>query len=253
MARSWFVRLIVPLAATVPHLAGDTIDLRNGKSLEGTFIGGSARQVEFLPASGATMKIPLTDVVAVHFSAPPVKAPPPPPAPPVARPPVVIPAGSAVRIRTTDLIDVDTSQAGAQFRGAIDDPIMSGGDVVVPRGAVVVLVASKVKQGGRFKGSDAIELKINSITVRGRLYPVVTSIAEAKTDGEGKKTGRKVIGGAGLGAIVGGIAGGGTGAAIGALAGGGAGAAVSASAQPHLKIPPETRLEFTFSSDWKIP
>lgn len=251
MPRSWFVRIILPLAVTVPQLVGDSIELRNGKNLEGTFIGGSARQVEFLPASGATMKIPLTDVVAIHFSAPPQKAPPPPP--PAPRPPVVIPAGSVVRIRTTDLIDVDTSQAGAQFRGAIDDPIMSGGDVIVPRGSVVVLVASKVKQGGRFKGSDVVELKINAITVRGRLYPVVTSIAEAKTEGEGKKTGRKAIGGAGLGAIVGGIAGGGTGAAIGALAGGGAGVAIAASGQPHLKIPPETRLEFTLSSDWKIP
>jgi outer membrane lipoprotein SlyB len=129
---------------------------------------------------------------------------------------------------------------------------MAGGEVIVPRGADVVLVASKVKQGGRFKGSDVIELKVNAISVRGRLYPVVTNVSETKTSGEGKKTATKVAGGAGLGAIIGGIAGGGTGAAIGALAGGAAGTAVAASGQPHLKIPAETRLQFVFQADWKI-
>jgi len=135
---------------------------------------------------------------------------------------------------------------------ALDDPIMANGDVIVPRGSEVVLVAAKVAQGGKMKGSDLIELKVNAISVRGRFYPVVTSVVETKTSGEGKKTARKVVGGAGLGAIIGGIAGGGAGAAIGAVAGGATGTAIAASGQPHLKIPAETRLQFTFQSDWKI-
>ena len=132
----------------------------------------------------------------------------------------MVPAGTLFRVRTIDTINVDHSQAGMKFRGSIDDPIMIGGDVIVPRGADVVLVAAKVEQGGRFKGSDLIELKVNSITARGKPYPVVTSVSQSKSAGEGKKTARKVAGGAGLGAIIGGIAGGGSGAAIGALAGG---------------------------------
>jgi outer membrane lipoprotein SlyB len=129
---------------------------------------------------------------------------------------------------------------------------MIGGDVIVPRGSDVELIASKVAQGGRFKGSDVLELKVSTIAVRGRVYPVVTSEAEAKTSGEGKKTAGKVVGGAGLGAIIGGIAGGGKGAAIGAVAGGATGTAVAASGKPHLKVPPETRLEFELKADWKI-
>jgi hypothetical protein len=151
-----------------------------------------------------------------------------------------------------DSIDVDHTKAGAEFRGTIDDPIMLGGDVIVPRGADVLLVAAKVQQGGRFKGSDLIELKVNSIVIGKRSYPVVTSMAQTATGGEGRKTGRKVLGGAGLGAIVGGIAGGGTGAAIGAVAGGATGTAIAAAGQPSLKIPAETRLEFQLLSDWKI-
>jgi hypothetical protein len=93
---------------------------------------------------------------------------------------------------------------------------------------------------------------VNSIVARGRSYPVVTSVTEAKSGGEGGKTARKVVGGTGLGAIIGGIAGGGKGAAIGALAGGATGTAVAAAGQPHLKIPAETRLQFQLLADWRI-
>ena len=178
-------------------------------------------------------------------------APPPTPQKP-ARAPVMVPAGTAIRVRTIDLIDVDSTQTGARFRGSIDDPIMLSGDVIVPRGAAVVLVAAKVQQGGKMKGSDLIELKVNAISVAGRSYPVVTSPVETKSAGEGKKTAGKVVGGAGLGAIIGGIAGGGAGAGIGALVGGFGGTIVAATGQPHLKIPAETRLAFQLAADWKI-
>jgi hypothetical protein len=139
-----------------------------------------------------------------------------------------------------------------KFRGTLDDPIMMKGEVVVPRGADVALVAAKVEQGGKFKGSDLLQLKVNSITVMGRAYSVVTNLAETKTGGEGKKTTRKILGGTGLGAIIGGIAGGGTGAAIGALTGAAGGTILSATGEPHLKVPAETRLTFQLLSDWKI-
>jgi len=166
---------------------------------------------------------------------------------------IVIPAGTLLRVRTGEFIDVDSTQAGATFRGALDDPIMIGGKVIAPRGADVVLVAAKVEQGGKFKGTDLIELKVNSIMMGSRFYPVVTSIAQSKSAGEGKKSTRKILGGTGLGAIIGGIAGGGTGAAIGALAGAAGGTAIAASGEPHLKIPAETRLEFQLLADFTVP
>jgi hypothetical protein len=165
---------------------------------------------------------------------------------------IMLPAGTTFRVRTSEFIDVDSSQSGMKFRGVLDDPIMLGGDVVVPRGADVELVAAKVQQGGKMKGSDLIQLKVDAIDVNGRMYPVVTNLSEMKTGGEGKKTSRKILGGAGLGAIIGGIAGGGTGAAIGALAGGAGGTVLSATGQPHLKIPAETRLQFQLLADVKI-
>jgi outer membrane lipoprotein SlyB len=164
----------------------------------------------------------------------------------------MIPAGTTFRVRTAEFIDVDSTQAGAEFRGTLDDPIMLEGSVIVPRGSDVVLVASKVEQGGKFKGSDLVQLKVNTISVGNRRYPVVTSLAETKSAGEGKKSTRKILGGTGLGAIIGGIAGGGAGAAIGAVSGAAAGTIISASGEPHLKIPAETRLTFQLLADWKV-
>src|SRR5207247_6728263 len=76
------------------------------------------------------------------------------------------------------------------------------GDMIVARGADVVLVAAKVEQGGRMKGSDLIELKVNSITVNGRGHSVLSGLSQRNSEGEGKKTGRKILSGAGLGAIM---------------------------------------------------
>jgi len=241
-----FLSLLSFFAPGVAVLSADTLALRSGKTLNGTFLGASARQLDFLPASGQSVTIPIEDVKTLAFSTAQSQPAPQP------RPGVVIPAGTSFRVRTIDPIDVDASQAGMKFRGSLDDPIMSGGGVVVPRGADVVLVAARVEQGGRIKGSDLIQLKVNAIAVGGRLFPVVSSVSEAKSAGEGQKTTKKVVGGAGLGALIGGLAGGGKGAGIGALVGGAAGTTVAASTQPHLKIPAETRLEFQLLADWKV-
>jgi outer membrane lipoprotein SlyB len=52
--------------------------------------------------------------------------------------------------------------------------------------------------------------------------------------------------------LEGGIAGGGKGALIGTAAGAAGGAIISASGEQHLKIPPETRLEFKLEADLKV-
>ena len=254
----------VTLAAVTPLMA-DTVRLKGGKTVQGTFIGADSRTLRLLLDSGQVSEIPLEQTVAVEFTSrtPPKPATPPPAAkpatPPAAakpaaaaapapKPAVTVPAGTMMSVRLSDAIDVDASAAGQLFKAIVDDPVMVGGSIVIPRGAMATLQAVHVEQSGTMKGSDKISLKLHSFRFGGMVYEVASTYVETKGQGEGKKTGRKVGGGAGLGAIVGGIAGGGSGAAIGAVVGGATGAAVASGGEEHLKIPAETRLQFQLTS-----
>jgi hypothetical protein len=252
------------LVAASVSLDADRIRMRSGKVVEGMFIGGDSKNVRILLDDGSVSEVPLANAVAVEFSArkPPAPAAPAPAKPPAAapkpaasaasaakaapapRPAVVVPAGTPVNVRLAQDIDVDVSQAGHRYKAIVDDPVMVGGAIIIPRGAAATLQAVNVQQSGQMKGSDKITLKLNTLTFGGVVYEVTTEYVETKGQGEGKKTARKVGGGAGLGAIVGGIAGGGSGAAIGAAVGGATGAAVASGGEEHLKLASETRLQF---------
>jgi len=242
-----FSTITALLVGASVSLSADRVRLRSGQSVDGNFMSADVKIVRILLPSGQIAEFPLEDITAVEFSprrTPPQAAPDPARAPS----PITVPSGTVLNVLLTQAIDVDATKAGMTFRALIDDPVMLGGKVVVPRNAAVVVQVAKVEQAGNFKGADKISLKANTLSFGGRKYDIVTAHIEQKGQGEGKKTTRKVAGGAGLGAAVGGIAGGGSGAAIGALAGAGAGAAVAASGTEHLKLPAETRLQFTLTA-----
>lgn len=246
----WITAGLVLVAGV--SLSADRVRLRSGKTIQGTFIGADSKAVRVLLDNGQVSQIPIEEAVAVEFSA---RKPAPPPAPPSPSPSpaaapktVSVPAGTAVNVRLTEAIDVDTSKAGMTFKAIVDDPVMIGGSTVIPRNASAVLQAVQVQQSGKAKGADKISLKMNSIGFGGRVYEVTSAYVEQQGKGEGKRTARKVGGGAGLGAIVGGIAGGGSGAAIGAAVGGATGAVVAAGGEEHLQLPAETRLQFQLSA-----
>ena len=243
-----FATLAVAVALADATLLADRVKLRSGRSVDGSFLSADVKVVRVLLANGRIAEFPVTDVAALEFTPRPQAQPASVPDPAKAPRPVTVPSGSVLTARLTQSIDVDATQAGASFKALLDDPVMIGGAVVIPRNAAVTLQAVRVEQAGAMKGADKITLKASAIAFGGRRYDVVTAYVETKGEGEGKKTTRKVAGGAGLGAIVGGIAGGGTGAAIGALAGGATGAVIASKGPEHLKLPAETRLQFTLSA-----
>jgi len=255
----WMTAILVVSAGIT--LSADRVKLRSGKVIEGMFMGSDSKSVRVLLDDGQVREVPIEEAVAIEFSArkpaPPPPSPPPArpaasataPAPkPAARPAVSVPAGTMINVRLTQGIDVDATQAGQTFKALVDDPVMIGGNIVIPRGASAVLQAVKVEQSGKMKGSDLISLKMHSFTFGGMVYEVTTNYVESKSGGEGKKTAGKIGGGAGLGALIGGIAGGGKGAAIGAAVGAAGGAAVAAGGEQHLKVAAETRLQFKLSA-----
>jgi hypothetical protein len=239
--------LFTTIVAAGATLSADKVTLRSGQVVNGNFMSADVKIVRLLLANGKIAEFPVDGVSALEFS--PRKAPPAPaPDPATAPKPITIPSGTVLNVLLSQAIEVDAAQAGQTFKSLLDDPVMMNGKVIVPRGASVVLQAAKVEQAGKMKGADKITLKANSIAFGGKKYDIVTTAVEQKGSGEGKKTTRKLVGGTGLGAIVGGIAGGGTGAAIGAAAGAATGAIMASQGTEHLKLPAETRLQFTLNS-----
>jgi len=244
----WLALFVV--VAVAPVLQADQLKMRTA-----VVVGGDQRTVRFPPADDVTGRYAVIDTADLTFLPRRALAPPAATqAPNPARAPqtVMVPAGTVLNVRLSQGIDVDVTQAGATFNGRVDDPIMIDGRVVIPRAAAVVIQVASVKQSGTLKGSDQIALKLNSISFGDRVYEVVSEYAVAQGKGEGSRTARKVGGGAGLGAIVGGIADGGKGAAIGAVVGGMTGTIVAASGEEHLKLPAETRLQFELTAAVRV-
>ena len=166
--------------------------------------------------------------------------------------PSIVPAGTVLNVRTTQPIAAESSQPGMTFTGVVDDPVAVDGQIVIPRGAIATLEVVNVERSSNMKGRDRITFKVHSIQTESGTYPVATSHVELKGSSEGKKAAKKVLGGAGIGAALGGIFGGGTGAAIGAATGGGTGAVITGSGKTHLVVPAETLLQFRLSTTTRI-
>jgi len=167
---------------------------------------------------------------------------------------ITVPAGTRILIRTVDSIDSSKQKTGYRFSATLETNLVADDVVVASRGTTVYGRLVEASSSGRFKGSSGLTLELTDLLIRGTAYPLLTSTYEVKGKGEGGNTAKKVIGGAGLGALIGGLAGGGKGAGIGALAGAGAGTAIAASKKgEQLQIPSESLLEFRLDQPASLP
>jgi len=172
---------------------------------------------------------------------------------PTPTPPVVLPAGTALSIRTTGPLSTSKSQVKQEFEASLAKPLLSGNEVVAPVGSPVKGVIIKSESAGRFKGEGGIMLQLTSLTVKGRSYRVMSNVVSQGIKGRGKRTAAMVGGGGGAGALIGGLAGGGKGAAIGAVAGAAAGTAgATMTGKRDVVIPAETVLDFKLTSPLTI-
>jgi len=159
--------------------------------------------------------------------------------------PTVIPAGTVITVRLGEAIGSKISQAGQTFTASVATPVEVDGKAVIPAGATAAGVVVDAKPLGRFKGAASLQVKLTSVTVNGADRPVETSSVVRAAQGKGKRSATMIGGGAGLGALIGGLAGGGKGAAIGAVAGAGAGTAGTAyTGNKDIVLPAESALSF---------
>jgi hypothetical protein len=167
---------------------------------------------------------------------------------------ITVPAGTPILVRMSDSLDSSKQQAGYKFKATLETNLQADNVVVARRDTPVYGVLATAASAGKMKGSSELGLELTSIFINGTSYPLLTNTYEMKGKGEGSNTTKKVVGGAGLGALIGGIAGGGKGAGIGALAGAGAGTAISATKKgQQISIPSEALLEFRLAQPVDLP
>ena len=243
--------------------AADTLELKDGRVLQGKFLGGTQAILRF-QVDGDVQTFSTNDIVALtftHGSSQPQQMPAPaaPAAPAQAPAPaspavsqnnydsssVTLPAGQSLLVRMIDGVDSSKNHVGDIFHATLETDLNVNGQVVARKGTDVYGRLATAEKAGNFSGKSELQLELTRLVIDGHDYPLVSSDYNVQGKGRGGDTAKKVGGGAVLGAIIGGIAGGGKGAAIGAAAGGGAGAGVQIITKgPQVKVPSEALLEF---------
>jgi len=239
-------------------LSADTLTLRSGEVVQGTYLGGTAREIR-MDLNGAIRTFDIGQIQSVTFSDPTYQAPLPPPPQASNYPPprypapgplgIAIPVDSPITIRMIESVNSDTARLGQTFRASLDDPIYVNGQIVVPRGADVLTKLVTDEKSGKIEGKTVLTLALSTITIKGVPMDVTSTDVQTSSSSRGARSAGVIGGATALGAIVGAIAGGGKGAAIGAGSGAvlGTGAEVLTSGQ-KVKIPSETRLTFRLQS-----
>ena len=155
-----------------------------------------------------------------------------PPSPTPSEAGVQVPAGTLITVRMIDKVDSNLARLGQTFRAGVDEPVMVDGQTVIPRGADALVKLVEDQQSGKFEGKTILTLALTDITIDNQTIDTTTTDVSRASSSRGART-AKVVGG-------------GRGAAMGAASG----AAVGGAAQvitkgQEVKIPPETRLNFT--------
>ncbi len=161
------------------------------------------------------------------------------------KPPVVVPADTVITVVLDEAVGSKISTPGQTFAATVSQPIEVDGKTAIPKGARATGLVKDAKPAGRFKGGAALELTLTSIEVNGTDHEVHTTSPTETSKGKGKRTAAMVGGGAGGGALIGGLAGGGKGAIIGGLIGAAAGTGgAGLTGNRDIKLPAETPLTF---------
>jgi len=278
------LRIGIILALATAGFA-DTITMKSGRVINGTYLGGTARTVR-VEVGDNIETLDVSDVQRIEFrGAPPSSSsvreeerptlrradgsmrPPaenpgimrPDPSPSAPPPParsargVELPAGTNIVVRMIEGVDSESARVGQTYAASLDEPVMLNGEPVIPRGADVVVKLVDAKESGKLTGRAELTLDLVSVKVDGRMVDINSQTVSRESSSRGERTAKVAGGTAAVGAIIGAIAGGGKGAAIGAGAGAaaGAGAEVVTKGQ-RVKIPSETRLTFVVDTPVRL-
>jgi hypothetical protein len=255
--------LLIAICAVTSVAWGDSLELKNGSSIQGKFVGGSENEITFQVGS-SVQTYAVRDIKSLTFELATMTTAAPrsgssranEEAPGGNRKSayITVPAGTRISVRTIDRIDSASNHVGDRFEASLAEPLEVDGVVVVAKDADVYGRLVESKKSGTFTGRSQLELELTGIVVNGQTVSVVTGEYELSGKSRGASTAKRTIGGAAVGSLIGALAGGGKGAGIGAAVGGGAGAGSEIITKgDQVKIPSETLLDFTLQQDASIP
>ncbi len=235
------------------------------------FTSGGKYYVPFLASDGKELYVlvdtpPQPPGGAPGPQAAPRGAPPPGPAPAPQRAPsasapppttravadaITVPPGTLLVTRMAAEVSSATAAVGNRFQGFLDQDLAADGRLIAPKGTRVYGIVTAVDKGSKGSGQPSLTVTLTDVKVGERVLPIKTQPVTVK--GEAGKGGRKVVGGAALGAAIGAIADGGEGAAIGAALGGGVGAVGAAAGSPKAAvIPAQSAASFTVAVPFQV-
>jgi hypothetical protein len=247
--------LLCTVLASAFILQADTLYLRDGRTIRGTFISGNSRQLRFLPDGGRTQQFSITAVDHIAFGDAATTS----STSSSSRNTTAantrtrtaeanaIPAGAVVTVRMIDAIDSNETDVGRHYRASLAEPLVHQGRTIAPRGADATVTIARVDQSGTVSGREEIALVLTEIAANGRRLVPETQHAEVSAKSRTNESAKIIGGTAVVGAIIGAIAGGGKGAAIGAASGAGAGVAIQAIRGQRIQVPSESTLDFALA------
>ena len=259
--------LIVALYLASSLARADSLELTNGRVIQGRFAGGTESEISFQVGT-LVQEYSLHDISAITFDSQGIAS-----VIPLGlatrfvgqsgtimracmktTASVTIPAGTHIFVRTIDSVDSAVNRVGDRFQSSLEEPLIVDGNLVAPKGTEVYGRLAESNESGTFTGRSELRLELTEIVMNGNTVPLVTGDYELTGTSRGASTAKRTVGGAALGSIIGAIAGRGKGAAIGAAAGAGLGAASEIFTKgDQVKVPSETSLDFTLEQDVSIP
>jgi len=155
----------------------DTLYLRNGQVIQGTFLEGGNDAIRFRLNGGKTQLFQISQLSRLTFDRPSSQR------SRTAGPgSEQVPAGTRISVRLLDDIRSDASGLGRTCRASLDRDLVVDGRLIAPRGTEAVVEVSSVQNGSAGGGPGQIALILTTIVRGERHWKPVTHPAEISDD-----------------------------------------------------------------------
>jgi hypothetical protein len=173
---------------------------------------------------------------------------------------VTVLENTLLRVMTNAPLSTGKAWVGEPLLFTLDEDVVVDDVLIIPRGATIHGVVVATKKAGKLTGSPDLVLKLVSLELGGRSYPVYSYEFEVEGLSKTRPTKEKIISGTVIGTLAGAVLDGsadGASTAAGKLADLGAGAAVGAGVGtavaavtpgPAIDIPAESQIDFYLAS-----